>query len=77
MARANSRSLGKLTSEFKVRIDDDTRDELDRLAASAGMDLSQFIRELVLIRVYGRRHIERLQERRLAMVAGISDDGDD
>lgn len=77
MARARTRSIGKLTSEIKVRIDDDTRDELDRLAADAGIDLSQFLRELVLIRVYGRRHMEKLHERRIAMVAGIdSDEGD-
>jgi hypothetical protein len=76
MARRNSRSLGKLTSEIKVRIDDDTRDELDRLAADAGMDLCHFIRVLVLIRVYGRDHIARLEERRLSVVAGIGRDED-
>jgi hypothetical protein len=77
MGRTRGRSIGKLTSEIKVRVDDETRDELDRLASDAGMDLSQFLRELVLIRVYGRAHIARLQERRLAMVAGIGHDEDD
>lgn len=74
MGRTRARTPGKLTAEIKVRIDDDTRDELERLAFEAGMDLAQFLRELVMIRVYGIDHIARLQERRLSLVAGIGDE---
>jgi hypothetical protein len=72
MARGlTSSSLGKLTAEIKVRVDDDTKDELDRLAFEASMGLAEFLRELVMIRVYGRDHVARLHRSRLALVAGI------
>lgn len=75
MARPRSSStLGKLTAEVKARVDDDTKDELDRLACEAGMGVSEFLRELVMIRVYGRDHVARLHRARLAMVAGIGPD---
>lgn len=38
------------------------------------MGLSEFLRELVMIRVYGRDHVARLHRARLALVAGISPD---
>lgn len=71
-----SGTLGKLTAEIKARVDDATKDELDRLAFDAGMGLSEFLRELVMIRVYGRDHVARLHRARLSMVAGISPDED-
>jgi hypothetical protein len=71
MARPRSSSaLGKLTAEVKVRVDDDTKDELDRLANDAGMGLSEFLRELMMIRVYGQDQVVRLHRARLALVAG-------
>ena len=77
MARGRSTTtLGKLTAEMKVRVDDDTRDELDRLAYEAGMAVSEFLRELVMIRVYGRDHVARLHRTRLALVAGIGPNED-
>jgi hypothetical protein len=69
-----SGALGKLTAEIKVRVDDDTKDELDRIAFDAGMGLSEFLRELVMIRVYGRDHVARLHAARLTLVAGMSPD---
>lgn len=72
MARGRiSNALGKLTAEVKARVDDDTKDELDRLAFEAGMGLSEFVRELLMIRVYGREHVARLHRARMVMVAGI------
>ncbi|WP_213308247.1 hypothetical protein [Paraburkholderia sacchari] len=76
MGRTNTRTPGKLTAEIKVRVDENTRDELERLASDASMDLAQFLRELVMIRVYGRDHIARLHRTKLDMVAGIGDEED-
>jgi Ribbon-helix-helix protein, copG family len=70
-------TLGKLTAEVKVRVDEDTKDELDRLAYEAGMGTSEFIRELMMIRVYGREHVARLYKTRMFMVAGMGpEEGD-
>lgn len=78
MARGRtSTALGKLTAEVKVRVDDETKDELERLAFDAGMGTSEFLRELVLIRVYGREHVARVHRSRLDLVAGIGpEEGD-
>ncbi|WP_045454300.1 hypothetical protein [Caballeronia cordobensis] len=66
-----SSPLGKLTAEVRTKVDEDTRDELERIATDAGMGISEFVRELVLIRVYGRDHVARLHRARLSLVAGV------
>ncbi|AGW94626.1 hypothetical protein N234_31750 [Ralstonia pickettii DTP0602] len=77
MANGRSNALGKLTAEIKTRVDDVTRDELDRLACEAGMGVSEFIRELVMVRVHGLDRVARLHRSRLAMVAGCGPDADE
>lgn len=62
--------LGKLSAEIKVRVPEDTREELEKQAREAGMGLSEFIREMLLIRAHGLDMVRRLYEDRLAMVAG-------
>lgn len=63
--------LGKLTAEVKVRVDDETKDELDRLANEAGMGLTEFVRELLMVRAFGQDHVCRLHRRRLELVTGV------
>jgi len=73
MARPRSSNvLGKLTENVQIRMDEQTSDELDRLACNAGMSVAEFLRELVMIRVYGQEHMARLHKMRLAAVAGPS-----
>lgn len=74
MARGRTNVLGKLTAEVKVRVDEATRDELDRLSNEAGMGLTEFLRELLMVRVYGQDHVVRLHRSRLALVAGVDMD---
>lgn len=62
--------LGKLSAEFTVRVSEDTRDELEQQARACGMGLSEFIREVLMIRAHGLDMVRRLYERRLAMVSG-------
>lgn len=72
-----SSPLGKLTADVRIKVDEETRDELDRLAVDAGMGLSEFIRELLMIRVHGRDRVARLHKARLALVAGVGmEEGD-
>lgn len=66
--------LGKLSAEIKVRVPEDTREALEQQARSAGMGLSEFIREMLLIRAHGMDMVRRLYEDRLAMVAGTVPD---
>lgn len=75
MARGISSSrMGKLTEEVRTKIDIDTRDELRRLAGDAGMSESEFLRELVMIRVRGFDHVQRVLRERMYVVAGIAEE---
>lgn len=67
---------GKLTDTVKANVDAETKEELDRLAFEAGMNTSEFLREMVMIRVYGRDHVVRLHRSRLNVVAGIGPEED-
>jgi hypothetical protein len=62
--------LGKLSAEIKVRVSESTRDELEQQARTAGMGLSEFLREILLIRAHGIDMVRSLYETRLALVAG-------
>ncbi|KVP90726.1 hypothetical protein WJ95_09485 [Burkholderia ubonensis] len=78
MARPRSSNvLGKLTENIQIRIDADTRDELDRLAGDIGISLAEFIRDLLMIRAYGQDHMCRLHKTRTAAVAGTSPERDE
>lgn len=75
LARTGSTSpLGKLSAEIKVRVPEDTRDVLERQAREAGLGLSEFLRELLLIRAHGIDMVRSLYDTRLAMVAGTGPD---
>ena len=78
MARGRTGPFGQLTAEIpKIRIDDSTKDELERLANDAGLGLSEMIREMLMVRVWGREHVVRLHRQRLAVVAGVDTDESD
>lgn len=78
MARGRTGPFGQLTAEIpKIRIDDSTKDELERLANEAGLGLSEMIREMLMVRVWGREHVVRLHRQRLAVVAGVDTDESD
>jgi hypothetical protein len=71
MARiGSSNAVGKLTEDIRAKVDVETKEELERLAFDAGMNTSEFLREMVMIRVYGREHVARLHKARLDVVAG-------
>ncbi|MFD1558322.1 CopG family transcriptional regulator [Paraburkholderia silviterrae] len=75
MARGRTGPFGQLTAEVpKIRIDDATKEELERLANEAGLGLSEMIREMLMVRVWGREHVVRLHRQRLAVVAGVPPD---
>jgi hypothetical protein len=75
MARTRaSNAMGKLTAEIKVRVDEVTKEELTRAAFEAGMGESEFIRELIMIRVRGFDYVIRVHKERMHMVAGIDPD---
>jgi hypothetical protein len=78
MARLiNSGRFGKLTEEARTKIDVETKERLLQAANEAGMGESEFLRELILIRIRGFDYVTRIHKERMCLVAGIDpDDGD-
>ena len=66
-----SRSLmGKNDDEIKFRCSFELRQEVQRIAHSLGTTESDFMRELLLIRVKGLDHVRSLADARALAVAG-------
>ncbi len=71
----NTNPLGKLSAKIsEFRVSEDTHDELTRQARDAGLGLSEYIREVLMIRAHGVDMVRSLYEQRLRLVAGMSDE---
>lgn len=65
-------AFGKLTAEIpKVRVPEATHEILEFEARKAGLTLSEFVRELLMVRAHGLAHVSSLYESRLRVVAGM------
>ena len=63
--------FGKLDAELPpVRINSDVLTEVHRLASAAGMNVSEYLRTLVHVKVYGIDHVLNLQADRLRRAMG-------
>jgi hypothetical protein len=63
--------LGKLTAEIpKLKVPEETREILEGEARKAGLTLSEFVRDLLIIRAHGEDAVKSLYARRVAVVAG-------
>jgi hypothetical protein len=76
-ARLRTDAGARLTADLKTLIDEDTKEELARLARSEGMNLSEYVRELIMIHVHGREHLIRLTKARLERMVGVRPDEDE
>jgi hypothetical protein len=71
-----SRSAGLLSgagnadAEVKTRLSDKAADDLRVLARSFGMNISEFLRVLVLTRLYGVEGMTRMTQEQISLVAG-------
>lgn len=76
LSRSGSTSpFGKLTATIATfRVSEETHDELERQARDAGLGLSEYVREVLMIRAHGVEMVRSLYERRLALVSGMSDE---
>lgn len=67
--------LGKLSAQIgAIRVSEETHEELERQARDAGLGLSEYVREVLMIRAHGIDMVRSLYERRLRLVAGMSDE---
>lgn len=73
-SRGASGHFGKLNAEIKLRIDDDTKDLLEKKANRLGLTLGEYLRERCYVDVYGIDHMRKVAAARIDMVAGIGDE---
>lgn len=65
--------MGKATSEIKCKVPDCVKEDFDRLARELGFPSSgDFLRDMVMVRVYGEEQIRRMNEERIRKVSGMS-----
>ena len=62
--------MGKCDDEIKFRVPFDLRQKVQQLAHSLGTTESDFMRDLVTIRVLGLAHVTNVAEARARAVAG-------
>ena len=68
-SRSGTSHFGKLTTEVKTRLSEDEKADLMRASHLVGMSESEFVREIIRIRLYGLEHVQRIAAARLEAVA--------
>ena len=64
-SRSGTSHFGKLTAEVKTRLSEDEKADLMRASHIVGMSESEFVREIIRIRLYGLEHVQRIAAARL------------
>ena len=59
-SRSGTSHFGKLTTEVKTRLSEDEKSDLMRASHIVGMSESEFVREIIRIRLYGLEHVQRM-----------------
>lgn len=65
-----SNPFGKNTAEVKALVDEGTRDALSALAFAAGLTVSEYVRNLLLLHVHGHATMLRVHSQRTTGMAG-------
>lgn len=68
---ASTTPFGKCTEEVKSLVPFEVKLGLENIAHGLGMNTSEFVRELIMIRVLGKDRVARIAASRLSEVAGI------
>lgn len=62
--------LGKRTADVRTKVPEETAEGIRRLAIEAQMTESEFVAEVLMLRVHGEETMRSLALERLAVVAG-------
>lgn len=63
--------MGKATCSIKTLVPDVVADELARVCNAQGIAQSEFVRDAVMVALYGREKVLSLYQARFTMLAGI------
>lgn len=66
-----SNPFGKCSEEVKARIPYDIKEGFTRIAHDMGMNESELLREMVMVKVLGVDMVRKIYNERLSKVAGI------
>lgn len=66
--------MGKATAELKTKVPECVKDEFTSLAHVLGLNESELLRSLVMVRLYGVEGAERMHSNQLRAAAGIGPD---
>ena len=62
---------GTLDAEIKTKVTVDLQEDVRRAATAAGMPVSEYVREVLMIAIYGADHVESLYRNRTRLIAGF------
>lgn len=62
--------MGKSTADLRAKVPDSVKEDFVRLAREVGSTESELLRDMVMVRLYGKHEVQRMHALRLAMVAG-------
>lgn len=72
LARGQATSpFGKCTEEIKSKLPFEIKESFTRIAHDAGMTESEYLREMIMIKVLGLDMVRKIHAERLERVAGI------
>ena len=64
--------LGKATAELSTKVPEVVADDLKRFCSARGKTVSEVMRDLLMVRLYGYEKVKRMQEEDLQFVAGMT-----
>ena len=62
---------GTLDAEIKTKVTVYLQEDVRRAASAAGMPVSEYVREVLMIAIYGADHVESLYRNRTRLIAGF------
>ena len=62
---------GTLDAEIKTKVTVDLQEDVRRAASAAGMPVSEYVREVLMIAIYGAEYVESLYRNRTRLIAGF------
>lgn len=62
--------MGKATADLKTKVPDEVKLAFTSLAHACGLTESELLRDMVVLRLYGKDAVLSMQQARLSMVAG-------
>jgi hypothetical protein len=63
--------MGKSTATVKTLVPDVVAEDLTRIARESGLSVSDFVRDMILVRLYGVDMVVTMRRRSLELAAGI------